>query len=148
MKAMKGASLPECREKCGRRVRSKRSKLCSICFLKQAAQTGAHSAGNAAGILIRLTGDASTELTFDSGPVQFQVPLGKVRQHAHRVDAGGVGRFAMIGPPPDPAGPADFELQTVDNESLSGDFPYWIRVTQVDQSLAWSSPVYVTRTPG
>jgi len=106
------------------------------------------SAGNAAGILIRLTGDASTELTFDSGPVQFQVPLGKVRQHAHRVDAGGVGRFAMIGPPPDPAGPADFELQTVDNESLSGDFPYWIRVTQVDQSLAWSSPVYVTRTPG
>ena len=46
MKAMKGASLPECREKCGRRVQSKRSKLCSICFGKQAAKTGARSAGN------------------------------------------------------------------------------------------------------
>ncbi|MFP6765398.1 MAG: hypothetical protein VB858_17355, partial [Planctomycetaceae bacterium] len=105
------------------------------------------SAGNAAGILIRLTGDDAADLVFDSGPIQFQVPLAEVRQHAHRVDAGGVGRFAMIGPPPDPAGPANFELETVDNEPLSGDFPYWIRVTQVDQSLAWSSPVYVTRTP-
>lgn len=49
MNAMQKAAMPDCREKCGRRVKSKRSKLCSICFLKQAAQTGAHSAGNAAG---------------------------------------------------------------------------------------------------
>ena len=33
--AMTKASLPECRRKCGRRVRTKRSKLCSICYQEQ-----------------------------------------------------------------------------------------------------------------
>ena len=103
------------------------------------------SAGNAAGILARVHGDDSTELTFCSGPTTFTVKLGDVRNDDHRVDAGGVGRFAQIGPPPDQNGPTTFQLETSDEESVTGEFPYWIRVTQVDQSLAWSSPVYVTR---
>ena len=105
------------------------------------------SAGNAAGVLIRVTGDDSTQLSFETGPSSFEVPLGQVRSEAHRVDAGGVGRFAQIGPPPDTDGTTDFEMETTDEELLAGEFPYWIRVTQVDQSLAWSSPVYVTRNP-
>jgi hypothetical protein len=36
-------------------------------------------------------------------------------------------------------------METTDAEALTGEYPYWIRVTQIDQSLAWSSPVYVTR---
>ncbi len=103
------------------------------------------SAGNAAGILVRIHGDDSTELTFCSGPTTFTVKLSDVRNDDHRVDAGGVGRFAQIGPPPDQNGPTTFQLETSDEAPATGEFPYWIRVTQVDQSLAWSSPVYVTR---
>tara|TARA_R110002072_G_scaffold303142_1_gene495864 strand:- start:146817 stop:149195 length:2379 start_codon:yes stop_codon:yes gene_type:complete len=103
------------------------------------------SAGNAAGLLLKVHGDDSTELTFESGPTTFTVKLGDVRNDDHRVDAGGVGRFAQIGPAPDQNGPTTFQLETSDEESLTGELPYWLRVTQVDQSLAWSSPVYVTR---
>lgn len=117
----------------------------------QADETGSRitwqnkSAGNAAGVLLRVTGDDSTKLSFETGPTSFDVTLDQVRSETHRVDAGGVGRFAEIGLPPDANGTTDFELQTTDEEAVSGEFPYWIRVTQVDQSLAWSSPVYVTR---
>ena len=105
------------------------------------------SAGNASGIIIKVQGDDSTEITFESGPTTFSVKLNDVLNEDHRVDAGGVGRFAQIGPPPNPGGPMTFDLETVDEESVTGEFPYWIRVTQTDQSLAWSSPVYVTRNP-
>jgi hypothetical protein len=103
------------------------------------------SAGNAAGVLIRVTGDDSAELAFDSAPTQFRVSLGEVRNANHKVEAGGVGRFAQIGPAVDPAGSTVFKLEMVDEDQLTGEFPYWIRVTQIDQSLAWSSPVYVNR---
>jgi ribosomal protein L35AE/L33A len=103
------------------------------------------SAGNAAGILIRVHGDDSAKLSFKSAPTTFQVKLDEVRDKDHRFDAGGVGRFAQIGPPPNAAGPTTFTHESTDDESVTGQFPYWIRVTQIDQSLAWSSPVYVTR---
>ena len=45
-KAMKKAALPWCRKKCGHKTKSMRAKLCLICFQKQAAETGARSAGN------------------------------------------------------------------------------------------------------
>lgn len=104
------------------------------------------SAGNAAGVLIRVCGDDSTELTFATGPATFSVRLTEVRSTSHRVDAGGVSRFAQVGPPPDANGPQLFEQDFTDVASVEGEFPYWIRVTQIDQSLAWSSPVYVTRS--
>jgi hypothetical protein len=104
------------------------------------------TAGNAAGILVRVSGDDSIALTFATGPATFTVKLGDVRRSDHRVDAGGVNRFAQIGPPPNASGPQLFEREFVDTEPIEGEFPYWIRVTQIDQSLAWSSPVYVTRS--
>ena len=44
---MKRADLPHCKNRCGRRVRTMRSKLCRSCFKKKAAASGAQSAGNA-----------------------------------------------------------------------------------------------------
>lgn len=105
------------------------------------------TAGNAAGILIRVRSNDSTELTFATGPATFTVKLADVRSDTHRVDAGGVNRFIQIGPPPNASGAQSFEQEFVDTEPFDGEFPYWIRVTQIDQSLAWSSPVYVTRLP-
>ena len=45
-KAMKKAALPWCRQKCGRKTKSMRAKLCLICFQNQAAETAARTAGN------------------------------------------------------------------------------------------------------
>jgi hypothetical protein len=38
--------LPQCRQHCGRSVRSKRSKLCHICFKRQAQVSGGRTSGN------------------------------------------------------------------------------------------------------
>ena len=37
---------PKCKKKCGRRAKTKRSTLCSTCFLKKAADSGSRSIGN------------------------------------------------------------------------------------------------------
>lgn len=105
------------------------------------------TAGNAAGIVVRVRADDSAKLSFESGPTSFQIDLDRVRNDQHRVDAGGVGRFVQMGPPPESAGPTTFRCETHDRDFVAGEFPYWIRVTQVDQSLAWSSPVYVSADP-
>ena len=49
MKAMQTATLPKCKDRCGRRVRTMRSTLCPTCFKKKVAKSGARSAGNAKG---------------------------------------------------------------------------------------------------
>ena len=100
------------------------------------------TAGNAAGVVVRVFGD-DCELSFESGPKQFQMPM-KQFATEERVEAGGVNRFVQIGPPPAPGGTLLFEQTTSDLAPLPATQPYWIRVVQTDQSLAWSSPVYVT----
>ena len=47
MKAIRKPVLPYCQRKCGREVKTARSKLCGICFREQAVVSGARSSGNA-----------------------------------------------------------------------------------------------------
>ncbi len=103
------------------------------------------TAGNSAGILIRVEGDDDTELEFRSAVKTTRFRLDQVRLAEMTVAAGGIGRKLRVGPPPRPDGPCEFELQTCDAENVRGEFPYWVRVVQVDQAMAWSSPVYVMR---
>ena len=52
-------------------------------------------------------------------------------------------RPASLAPDPDLA--PRVELSFRDTREVSGLCPYWVRVTQVDQHRAWSSPIYVQR---
>ena len=102
------------------------------------------TAGNATGIVVRVRGDQATVLSFHSEHTQFDVKLSDVRGKEHTVDAGGVDRFVKIGPAPRTDGRRQFDASWIDTTSLPGVVPYWLRVTQVDQAMAWSSPVYVS----
>jgi hypothetical protein len=101
------------------------------------------TAGNATGIVVRVHGSNKTALSFHSGPSSFDVSLRDVRDSEQFVDAGGVGRFVKIGPAPRTDGSRQYEAKWVETNPLSGVVPYWLRVTQVDQAMAWSSPIYV-----
>lgn len=101
------------------------------------------TAGNASGIIVRVRGGQSTKLRFASEPASFEVGLANV-DDSHIVDAGGVGRFVKIGPSPSIDGPLVYAATWTDSDPPSGITPYWLRVTQVDQAMAWSSPVYVS----
>lgn len=103
------------------------------------------TAGNAAGLVIEVCAPATARLTFTSGPITAQITLQDALRATERLSAGGVNRFLEFGPAPSRCGPTRFEHETTDTVPRSGTTPYWIRVTQMDQSQAWSSPVYVTR---
>lgn len=105
-----------------------------------------YSAGNAAGIVVRVS-DAShsQKLRIETEPFTGEISIAEVLANPMRVSAGGLSRFISFGSPPAENGPTDFEMHHSLANSREGERPVWIRVTQIDQSLAWSSPVYVRR---
>ena len=104
----------------------------------------AATAGNRSGLVLELEGDEETVCRFSSKPCSFDFRLDQVRLAPMKVDAGGVGRHVMVGPVPAADGPCQVKLTFRDLRNLSGVLPYWVRVVQVDQARAWSSPVYMT----
>ena len=103
------------------------------------------TAGNRAGLLLEVEGDEHTVCSFDSLPVQFSFPLAHVLKAPLARDAGGLNCQVTIGPVPDNDAPTRASLTFRDHETRSRTHAYWVRVTQVDQAQAWSSPVYVSR---
>ena len=103
------------------------------------------TAGNRAGVLLDLEGGESTVGRFSSEPCQFEFGLPQVMGTPMVVAAGGVNRHVIVSRRPDASGPRRVELSYRDTRDVVGTCPYWVRVTQVDQNQAWSSPVYVTR---
>ncbi len=98
------------------------------------------------GVVIQLADvSESARFRFSSGPCESEFDLAQVSRSALTIDAGGVGRFVEIGPAPREDGPRRVELSYCDTQQITGVCPYWVRVTQVDRSQAWSSPVYVDR---
>ncbi|MEM7031530.1 MAG: DUF3604 domain-containing protein [Chloroflexota bacterium] len=103
------------------------------------------TAGNNAGLILTLDGDATTTGSFSTVPSTFDFTLNQIRLAPLVVDAGGASRQVSIGPAPAEDGPRQIDLQYRDSQPLTGTQPYWVRVIQVNRSKAWSSPVYVTR---
>ena len=104
------------------------------------------TAGNRMGLELQLDADDSTSCRFESTHATFEFALAQVRRTPMTVDAGGASRHVIVGPVPDPTAPKRVELSFRDTRARRGECPYWVRVTQVDQHRAWSSPVYVDRT--
>ena len=106
------------------------------------------TAGNRMGMRLEIEGGPETCCRFESGPASFGFSLSQVGEQPMTVEAGGASRHVIAGPAPDPELPSRVELSFRDTREVSGLCPYWVRVTQVDQHRAWSSPIYVERRAG
>ncbi len=104
------------------------------------------TAGNRMGMCLEIQGRPSTSCRFESDHAAFDFALSRVREQTMTVEAGGASRHVIAGPAPDPEQPSRVELSFRDTRAIAGLCPYWVRVTQVDQHRAWSSPIYVERT--
>ena len=102
------------------------------------------TAGNRAGLLLEVEGDEHTICSFDSPQVQFKFPLAHVLKAPLARDANGLDCRVTIGPAPDNQTLPRASLTFRDHETRSRTYAYWVRVTQIDQAQAWSSPVYVS----
>ncbi|MEZ4861604.1 MAG: DUF3604 domain-containing protein [Caldilineaceae bacterium] len=105
------------------------------------------TAGNHAGFRYRLAaeGAANPHFHFASGPATFTFHHNQVQLAPLTIAAAPVKRQVVIGPAPREDGPHRVELSYRDCAPLPGATPYWVRVVQVNQGRAWSSPVYVKR---
>ena len=103
------------------------------------------TAGNSAGIVVAVTGDDASDLKFETGPKSVSFRIGDLAGDGLTLPAGGVNRVVRIGLRPAADGPREFGGSFTDESPPTSTTPYWIRVVQIDQSMAWSSPVYVTR---
>ena len=80
-------------------------------------------------------------------PATFTLPVAEALRSATVIDAGGLGQRVEAGPAPAADGPWDVDFEVEDVEAKPGAHPYWIRITQVDQEKAWSSPVWCSLAP-
>ncbi len=103
------------------------------------------TAGNSAGVALTLKSDGWQAAKFESGPSQFEFQRADVDNDL-TIEAGGVGQRVKVGWEPKSDGPRHCEVNYIDDDKINGWCPYWVRVVQIDQEKAWSTPVYVTRT--
>ena len=105
------------------------------------------TAGGHAGVVLSLRGGPA-RCRFESAPATFSFAADAVLASPARVPAGGAGCQVEVGPSPAADGPAAAQVELTDDGPAAPALPvpYWVRVTQVDRSRAWSSPITVTRT--
>ncbi|MDP6443152.1 MAG: hypothetical protein QGG36_27775 [Pirellulaceae bacterium] len=104
------------------------------------------TAGNSTGANFEIAGaDDAATVSISTGDIEVVATLADVRNSAQRFAGDGINRFVELGPQP-LDGSLDVEGQYCDESQVDcGEYPYWIRVTQINQERAWSSPVYVRR---
>ena len=108
---------------------------------EQCVHFDAATAGNAMGF--SFLSAAAGELSFASGSVVFSCTVQDVLQNELEVAAGGASKRVRVGRAPREDGAKSVELKWRDERPLKNERAYWVRVVQVDQEQAWSSPIYV-----
>ena len=102
------------------------------------------TAGNRAGIVLQVQGEEGAEFQLRSKQCEFAFTLRQARNGVVH-QAGEYHKQVEVSTAPREDGPSHVEMMWSEEEDIWGTQPYWVRVTQIDQQVAWSSPVYVTR---
>ena len=115
----------------------------------QAVRWRSETAGDWDGVVVEIEGTPATRLRFETAPATFSLPLGDISDGPFVHDAGGIGQHVRIEPDPGPEAPREVRFQVRDTVPPArrhphAGHPYFVRVTQQDGHMAWSSPIYVT----
>ena len=101
------------------------------------------TSGDDDGVLLDLDAGPGARLRFESEIAAFEVGLGEVVQAPWVHDAGGEGLQVRVEQAPVGRGRScRFEYAEA-VPATGGPHPYYVRVTQIDGSRAWTSPFYV-----
>ena len=75
--------------------------------------------------------------------VSFRFRLGDIARRPLRLHLGDLHRSLTVSLAPAPGNPEAAQFTFVDPAPRPGVNPYWVRVVQEDQEMAWSSPIFV-----
>ena len=84
-------------------------------------------------------------MKLDTPLVKLDLPLSDLGYDDHVSDAGGLGRRVRVFRLPEDNPHRAMRLERPIDLKDGGDNPLFVRVTQEDGHLAWSSPIYVYR---
>jgi len=73
----------------------------------------------------------------------FHISVDELNHNPKVIDIGPVDRRISIRRLPEEIESSEINIQFVDHDFKSGSNSYWVKVTQTDGEMAWSSPIYV-----
>ena len=79
--------------------------------------------------------------------VRFRFSLSSITSQPLRVDLGEMDRRVTVSAAPAAGNATEARFTFVDPSPRPGVNPYWVRVVQEDQEMAWSSPIFVDFNP-
>ena len=101
--------------------------------------------GNLGGFDAWLADGGAGSMKLETPLVQLDLPLSDIGYDDHVSDAGGLDRGVRIFRLPDDNVHRTMRLERQVELKDGGDNPLFVRVTQEDGHIAWSSPIYVYR---
>ena len=101
-----------------------------------------YTAGDSRGFNLEFGGEDS-EIEIQTKHAELKGKIRNFLENPAVVDAGRLGQRIEVGKTPAMDGPWEARFEYVDNDAPSGLNTYWVRVVQVNQEKAWSSPVWV-----
>ncbi|MCL5025863.1 MAG: DUF3604 domain-containing protein [Chloroflexi bacterium] len=103
-----------------------------------------HTYGDRDGVIVDLEGDPT--IAIDAGPAHLSFHAADIRGPV-AWDLGGVDQRLEVSPLPVDQGPSAVRFTWRDGSPVPGVQPYYVRVTQADDEMAWSSPLFVSYSP-
>lgn len=98
--------------------------------------------GDPDGVLLKINAPEDTTATFYSKQVTFIFKPNEIKHEPTVIEVGPVNRRVKIQKIKDGKLPRSLDFNIKDREIKKGLNQYWVKVTQSDGSMAWSSPVY------
>ncbi len=104
------------------------------------------TAGDEDGVVLTVDDLTHGMLHFESEPIRFSISLGEIGSDGRAFPAGGIRRSVVVRRLSDAAAPRSLRFAWTDHGIRPGWNAYYVRVKQVNGSLAWTSPVYVNNS--
>lgn len=120
-------------------------------YARDSATVSWHSVttGNMAGFDLWLERERAGTLSIETNIVSAECDLAALDHEEMVVEAGGLERRLQVYRLPDnnKVTAVHLSLDITETETVEGDVPVYIRVTQEDGHQAWSSPIYLIKAP-
>jgi len=102
------------------------------------------TAGDEDGVVLDIEGLDNASITFETKPARFSVPPAQITGKDRVFPAGGLDRWVVLRRVAEQYA-RDARFKWTEKQPPVGTSAYWLRVTQQDGAVAWSSPIFVTR---
>ena len=109
----------------------------------QELQWRSTTSGDPDGVILEVDASEDATIRFTSGPASFTIQLKDVTPTPRVFQGAGINGKVEVSAISTSRGPRSVEFKYTDKSPMIGMNPYYLRVTQADGAMAWSSPIFV-----